>query len=255
MPTLTMSSDGSIHLPDAIRDRYGLTPDRPLRIIETKDGILIVPLTDGPMDAELAKEPEEWQSLAQKARDSDETEFSSPSHFELDPYHRNVPDQELLNELLRVARLLRRNSVTIDQFNEHAKFHSCTLQRRFGSWFKASEAAGLSKSRNLNITNEQLFENLAAVWLKIGRQPKYKDLMNENSLFSIGTYENRFGTWRKGLAAFVAWANEGKVLESNNLQVPDYRAFDRLPVAFRALAGVKPLSWMPSHLPTMNSST
>ena len=79
-------------------------------------------------------------------------------HFELEVHHRKVPDDELLAELLRVAGLLNRSTVTIDQFNEHAKFHSATLARRFGSWFKALDAAGLPRTRNLNLTNEQLFE-------------------------------------------------------------------------------------------------
>ncbi|OIQ88399.1 HNH endonuclease [mine drainage metagenome] len=128
--------------------------------------------------------------------------------FELEPHHRDTPNKELIDELRRIAELLKRNSVTIDQFNEHGKFHSTTLSRRFGSWFKALEAAGLEKTRNLHLTNEQLFENLVTVWLKFGRQPKYQDLTKKNSLFSSGTYEKRFGTWRKALEAFVAWANE-----------------------------------------------
>ena len=90
--------------------------------------------------------------------------------FELEPHHRDVPNEELIGELQRVAALLSRHSVTIDQFNEHGKFHSTTLSRRFGSWFKALEAAGLEKTRNLHLTNEQLFENLVTVWLKLGRQ-------------------------------------------------------------------------------------
>lgn len=129
--------------------------------------------------------------------------------FELEVHHRNVPDVELLAELSRVAALLNHSTVTIDQFNEHAKFHSSTLARRFGSWFKALDAAGLPRTRNLNLKNEQLFENLVSVWLNLGRQPKYQDLTKEHSLFSSGTYENRFGTWRKALEAFVLWANEG----------------------------------------------
>lgn len=128
--------------------------------------------------------------------------------FELEPYHRDVPSEELISELQRVATLLGRQSVTIDQFNEHGKFHSATLSRRFGSWLKALEAAGLKKSRNLHLTNEQLFENLVSVWLKLGRQPKYQDLTKDNSSFSAGTYEKRYGTWRKALEAFVSWANE-----------------------------------------------
>ena len=134
--------------------------------------------------------------------------------YELEVHHRNVPNDELIAELRRVAEMLDRSSVTIDQFNEHGKFHSSTLSRRFGSWFKALDAAGLQKTRNLHLTNEQLLENLVAVWLKLGRQPKYQDLTKDNSAFSSGTYENRFGTWRKALEAFVDWANEGVTPET-----------------------------------------
>lgn len=129
--------------------------------------------------------------------------------FELEPHHRDVPSAELIEELQRVAKLLGRNSVTIDLFNEHGKFHSTTLSRRFGSWLKSLEAAGLEKTRNLHLTNEQLLENLVSVWFKLGRQPKYQDLTKDNSSFSSGTYEKRFGTWRKALEAFAAWANDG----------------------------------------------
>ena len=52
--------------------------------------------------------------------------------FELEPHHRDLTSEQLLEELRRVAALLKRNTVTIDQFNEHAKFHSTTLARRFG---------------------------------------------------------------------------------------------------------------------------
>lgn len=136
--------------------------------------------------------------------------------FQLEPYNRNVPAEELLGELRRIAALLGRDSVTIDQFNEHGKFHSSTLARRFGSWFKALEAAGLTKTRNLHLTDEQLFENLVTIWLHLGRQPKYADLAKVGSLFSAGTYERRFGTWRRSLEAFVTWANEGAAPEAVN---------------------------------------
>lgn len=130
-------------------------------------------------------------------------------HFELEPHHRDVPDQELINDLARVAIDTNALSVTIDTYNEKGRFHATTLTRRFGSWFKALELAGLKKTRNLNISNEMLFINLVEVWTKLGNQPKYNDLSKEVSLYSSGTYEKRFGTWRKALEAFVLWANEG----------------------------------------------
>lgn len=136
--------------------------------------------------------------------------------FQLESYNRNVPDEELINDLLRVAKELEQNKVTIDQYNERGKFHNTTLTRRFGSWFKSLEKAGLEKTRTLNITNDELFENLVEVWTSLGRQPKYNDLTKNISKYSSGTYEKRFGSWRKGLETFVAWVNDGKIPEFNN---------------------------------------
>jgi len=133
------------------------------------------------------------------------------SRFELEPHHRNIPDAELVADLQRVAKELTKPTVTIDQYNERGKFHSTSLARRFGSWFKALERAGLAKSRTLHISNDELFQNLAEVWTRLSRQPKYNDLTSQSSRFSSGTYEKRFGGWRKALEAFVAWANEGEV--------------------------------------------
>lgn len=136
--------------------------------------------------------------------------------FQLESYNRNVPDEELINDLLRVAKELEQNKVTIDQYNERGKFHNTTLTRRFGSWFKSLEKAGLEKTRTLNITNDELFENLVEVWTSLGRQPKYNDLTKNISKYSSGTYEKRFGSWKKGLERFVAWVNDGKIPEFNN---------------------------------------
>ena len=61
---LTVEEGGRITLPDAVRDRYGLAADTPLRIIETRTGILLVPLTNEPMSGALREELEEWQALS-----------------------------------------------------------------------------------------------------------------------------------------------------------------------------------------------
>jgi hypothetical protein len=128
--------------------------------------------------------------------------------FELESHHRNIPTEDLICDLKRVAAELGKTKVTIDEYNERGVYHSTTLTRRLGSWFKALELADLSKTRNLNISNEELFENLVDVWSTLGRQPKYQDLTSLTSKYSSGTYEKRFGSWRRGLEAFVAWANK-----------------------------------------------
>lgn len=49
--------------------------------------------------------------------------------YELEPYNRNVPDEELLADLSRVAKELGKNRVTIDEYNERGRFHATTLTR------------------------------------------------------------------------------------------------------------------------------
>ncbi len=64
MEILTIGPAGEIELPDKVRERYGLTPATSVRIIETRGGILLVPLSDAPMSAELADELAQWQALS-----------------------------------------------------------------------------------------------------------------------------------------------------------------------------------------------
>lgn len=61
---LIVEDGGKITLPESVREHYGLAEDTPLRIIETRGGILLVPLTSEPMTEELRSELEDWQSHA-----------------------------------------------------------------------------------------------------------------------------------------------------------------------------------------------
>jgi bifunctional DNA-binding transcriptional regulator/antitoxin component of YhaV-PrlF toxin-antitoxin module len=63
MEILTVGPAGQIELPDEVRQRYGMVPATPIRIIETRSGVLLVPLSDAPMSAELAQELAQWQAL------------------------------------------------------------------------------------------------------------------------------------------------------------------------------------------------
>ena len=139
--------------------------------------------------------------------------------FELEEYHRNVPMEELIADLKRVANDLQK-SPTIDEYNERGSYHSTTLTRRFGGWPKALKAAGLSETRSpLNISEEELFQNLQEIWIKLGRQPRYQEIQKPLSKYSAGTYENRFGSWRKSLEKFVVYINkEGRIFSETGIR-------------------------------------
>ena len=61
--TLIIGDDGKLTLPLEIRTRYGFEPTKSVRIVETKSGLLIVPLTEEPISEALQQELQEWQSL------------------------------------------------------------------------------------------------------------------------------------------------------------------------------------------------
>ena len=135
--------------------------------------------------------------------------------FKLEDYHRNTPDNELIADLQRVASELSKTSVTRNEQDERGKFHSTTYIRRFGSWFNALEKAGLEKTRTpMNLPEEELFQNLEGIWIKLGRQPRYAEIQKPFSKYSVGTYEHRFGTWRKALEKFVTYINKEEVSSS-----------------------------------------
>jgi hypothetical protein len=65
--TLIVGQSGEMILPLDLRARYGFVPEVPVRIIETRHGIMLVPLTDGPPSDHLAAELAEWQELGEDA--------------------------------------------------------------------------------------------------------------------------------------------------------------------------------------------
>lgn len=64
---LTIKENGKFTLPDEITERYQFKKETHFRIIETQNGVLLIPLTDEPIDAELQVEIEEWQSLGSES--------------------------------------------------------------------------------------------------------------------------------------------------------------------------------------------
>lgn len=140
--------------------------------------------------------------------------------FKLNNYNRNISDEELVDDLKKVARSLNKNSVTRQEYDEGGICHSTTQIRRFGSWFNALKAAGLEESRTPpNVPEEVLFENLENVWIKLGRQPKYHEIAKPLSKYSVGTYENRFGGWRKALERFIDYVSINSNQSNNGLTV------------------------------------
>lgn len=64
MTALLLESNGTIKLPKKSLKRYGFEQKTPIRLIETGEGILLIPITDEPMSNELKQELTEWQEAS-----------------------------------------------------------------------------------------------------------------------------------------------------------------------------------------------
>ena len=129
------------------------------------------------------------------------------NEFKLKPWNRGITDQELLDDLRRVAQELGKATLQYDEYPRYGRCASRIFETRFGSWNAALRAAGLEIGRRQDISDLELFENMERVWALLGRQPRREEMTTPTSAFSKGTYERRFGGWRQALEKFVAFAN------------------------------------------------
>ena len=64
MTALLLETNGTIKLPKKSLKRYGFEQKTPIRLIETSEGILLIPITNEPMSNELKQEIAEWQEAS-----------------------------------------------------------------------------------------------------------------------------------------------------------------------------------------------
>lgn len=135
--------------------------------------------------------------------------------FKLEEYHRDISDDDLIQDLKKVAEGRGKNTLTRREYNEFGKYTGNTLSNRFGSWFKALEKAGLDQGAfKKDIPTEELFENIKNIWIVLGRQPRYAEIKPPLSKFSTRPYDDRFGSWRKTLQAFIEYINDDEAEKS-----------------------------------------
>lgn len=122
---------------------------------------------------------------------------------------RTLSDEELLDELRRVATLRGTKTLTREGFRVHAKGVSdAAIARRFGSWAEGLRKAGLEVSPlGRRWSDDDYFENVLAVWTHYGRPPRYAEMNLPPSRITAGAYEAKFGTWGRAKAAFVERVN------------------------------------------------
>lgn len=103
---------------------------------------------------------------------------------------KGMTDSEFISELQRVSKLLNKEELSQQDFNENSEFSASTITRRFGNWSNGLKLAGLNAVKMaIRYSEFDYFENLLNVWTHYGRQPKYGEMNFSPSTISSGGYE------------------------------------------------------------------
>ena len=124
---------------------------------------------------------------------------------------RGISDSELIDELKRVANILKTEELSQINFNSNSQYSASVICRRFGNWSKGLEIAGL-KAMWQKYSELDYFENLLNVWTHYGRQPIYREMNSPPSKITSGAYEKKWGKWTSALLAFIDYANGDKLI-------------------------------------------
>ena len=144
--------------------------------------------------------------------------------FELNEYHRNVSNDELIADVIDTANRLGKSSLTADSYSKNGKYHSCTLIRRFGSWKKVLELSSLeTQGHNFkkNITEADVIAELRRIADILGKDSiTAVDFQNYSEMCSINALNSRFGTWEQ----IISLAG----MESKNRRKTDEELFEEI---------------------------
>ncbi|WP_306534980.1 homing endonuclease associated repeat-containing protein [Geobacter sp.] len=120
-------------------------------------------------------------------------------------------DETLISEIRRVAELVKHPTISRTEFQKHSRVHTSTLEKRFGCWESAMNAAGLSDrfdSSNKAISKEDIITELQKVSSRLGVKTFSREQFNANAPFKDSVIRRVFGTWRKAMEAAGLTANK-----------------------------------------------
>jgi len=125
------------------------------------------------------------------------------------PRPKRLTRDGVIDAIRRFASANPGQSPTKDAIARSLDVDDSSISRRFGRWESLLGEVGLEPvPLGRRYTDEECFENLLALWIHYGRQPRYGELKQSPSTIGPKAYVGRWGGWRRALAAFVARVNE-----------------------------------------------
>lgn len=120
--------------------------------------------------------------------------------FELKRLPRKCSDNDIFNELNRVAKLCNKDTITTHDLAKYGKIHPSTIIRKFGTWNNAIIQAGLKKGKRYSFTKEEILFEMKNIAKKLDKETITIDDFDLNSkLMTSAAAERAFGGWLNAL--------------------------------------------------------
>jgi len=119
--------------------------------------------------------------------------------FKLNEYHQGVTDEELLNDVKRVAETYGDKYLSTRTYENIGKYSEATFRKRFGSWTNVLEKLGLrtekSSEEMKRVTDDMIINDLLEVSAKLNKKKITSTEYYENGKYSAPTIKIRFNSW------------------------------------------------------------
>lgn len=124
--------------------------------------------------------------------------------FKLNEYNRNLSEEDLLDDIKRVAEKLKIKYLSRKIYEKNGKFSATPFIKRYGSWITVLEKAGLSTIRDKEdfnkITTEDLIIDIQSVANILNRRTLTTGDYKKNGKYRIQTVLSRFNNcWNTAL--------------------------------------------------------
>lgn len=130
--------------------------------------------------------------------------------FILNDYHRNLSEEELLNDIKRVASMLNQNTLSCEEYRQYGKHSYKTYRKRFGNWNNALLLCGLSltefqmgvdkrKAPTNPIPEDELLSDVRRVAQQLGKTTISSSEYAQFCKYSKDSCFKKFGTWNNAL--------------------------------------------------------
>lgn len=141
--------------------------------------------------------------------------------FKLNEYHRDISTEELLSDLIRVSKMLKKSYVSRCEYEANGKYSATPFLRRFGSWINTLAAAGLETQRTktdfIKISDQSLIEDLKRVSKTLVKKTISTKDYSEYGKYRVQTILSRFGSWNDALILAELQPTDYKVISDTDL--------------------------------------